>query len=188
MSLAALLSKRAYDKKLSREVKLALSCCKGSLIMHARNKLMDEAIACGATHIFFLDSDMVVPPDALDRLIAHHVPIVGADYVNRVEPHPLNGMPDSVQGTYDGLEVSKNPKGLHRMLTLPFGCILISLKVLASMPRPFFKYIEGEDDAHTLSEDTHFCNIARRVGHTIWCDVGLTREVGHVGIKVFRHG
>lgn len=183
MSLAALLTKRAYDRKLRRDVDVALANCKGSLVMHARNELVKNAQSCGASHIFFLDSDMVVPPDTLERLIAHHVHIVGADYVRRVEPHNLNGTPD----------FEKGPKGPHQnvlfpMLTLPFGCILISRKVFTDMPRPYFKYLEGEDDAHTQSEDTFFCNQARRAGQTIWCDTSLTREVGHVGTKVFRAG
>lgn len=179
MSLAALLSRRAYDRKLRREVDLALANCKGSLIHHARNVLMQEALDVSATHIFFLDSDMVVPPDTLDRLIGHHVPIVGADYVRRVAPHNLNGTPAP------GAMVKA---GLAPMLTLPFGCILISLKVLDSLPRPWFRYDEGPDDASTQSEDTYFCNQARRAGHTIWNDVSLTKEVGHCGMKVFRHG
>lgn len=33
---------------------------------------------------------------------------------------------------------------------------------------------------------TYFCNAARRLGHTIFCDPLLTREIGHVGTKVFR--
>lgn len=179
MSLAAVLSRRAYDRKFRRDVDVALANCKGSLIHHARNVLMQEALDANATHIFYLDSDMVVPPDTLDRLISHHVPIVGADYVRRVEPHNLNGTPVPGAGM-------KN--GLVPMLTLPFGCILISLKVLETLPRPWFKYDEGTDDASTQSEDTYFCNIARRAGHTIWNDVSLTKEVGHVGTKVFRHG
>lgn len=180
MSLAALLSRRAYDKKLQREVGVALSNCKGSIIPHSRNLLMKDAIENGATHIFYLDSDMVVPPDTLDRLISHRVPIVGADYVRRVDPHPLNGTP--VPGA--GLSI----KGLQPMLTLPFGCILISLKVLENMEQPWFRYIEGEDHSKSISEDTYFCNAARRLGHTIWLDPKLTKEVGHVGTKVFRYG
>lgn len=181
MSLASLLVKRAYDRKFRRDVDIALANCKGSLIMHSRNILMEQAIAQAATHIFFLDSDMVVPADTLERLIAHHVPIVGADYIKRVPPHGLNGTPRD-----DYRDFATRP--LVPMLTLPFGCILISLKVLEGMPKPYFKYLEGETEGETQSEDTYFCNQARALGHTIWMDKALSYDVGHVGIKVFRAG
>jgi len=183
MSLAALMSRKAYEKRLgkTRDVDLALACCKGSLIMHSRNKLMQQALDCGASHILFLDSDMTFPPDVLDRLIAHRVGIVGADYVNRVAPHALNGTQDMATRV-----APLTSRGLLPMLTLPFGCILIDLKTLVGMSRPWFKYLEGEGDHDTQSEDTFYCNSARRLGHTIWCDAALTREVGHIGQEVFR--
>lgn len=186
MSLASLMATKQKDA-LGRDIKLALSCCKGSLIMHARNKLLQEAVDAAASHILFLDSDMVFPPDTLSRLARHGVPIVGADYVNRVAPHPLNGTPNLSPGKMTMTDKRGVPT-LVPMLTLPFGCILISLKVLDGMPRPWFKYLEGEDDRRTQSEDTYFCNAARRLGHTIWCDPSLTREVGHIGTHIFRPG
>ncbi len=179
MSLASMLTHITHDKRLRREVPLALACAKGSIIPHSRNLLMQQAIDAGASHILFLDSDMTFPPDTLARLIGHGKPMVGADYVNRVPPHALNGRPSPTA-------VPGSP--LIPMLTMPFGVMLISLKVLADMPRPFFRYIEGIDDSKTLSEDTYFCNAARHAGHTIWCDAALSREVGHVGISVFRAG
>jgi hypothetical protein len=180
MSLAALMQHRPHSVRLGKRtpVEVALMNCKGSLIMHSRNILMKAALDAAATHIFFLDSDMVVPPNTLDRLIHHHVPIVGADYVRRVPPHTLIANPDASH--------THRTSALWPMLTLPFGCVLIDLKVVVDMPRPWFKYLEGESEATTQSEDTYFCNAARRLGHTIWCDVQLTREVGHIGIKVFR--
>lgn len=187
LSLTALMSRKAYEKRLgkTRDVDLALACCKGSLIMHSRNKLMQQALDIGCSHVLFLDSDMTFPPDTLDRLIAHRVGIVGADYVNRVAPHALNGTPDLTPGALTLTDKLTNPP-LKPMLTLPFGCILIDLRVLNGMSRPWFKYLEGEGDHDTQSEDTYFCNSARRLGHTIWADAALTREVGHIGQEVFR--
>ncbi len=178
MSLAALLMKHAYDKRLKREVKLALMCAKSTIIPHARNLLVDAAIEASATHVFMLDSDMCVPPHTLDQLLNHHVPIVGADYVKRVPPHPLCGNPMDLS--------PPKPSGLKEMRSMPFGCILINMKVFATMERPYFSYREGATEADTLSEDTYWSNMARQAGHTIWCDIPLSKEVGHVGTKVFR--
>jgi hypothetical protein len=61
--------------------------------MDARNHLADVAVNVidGASHILFLDSDMTFPPDTLQRLLDHKVPIVGADYVKRNDLGKLLG-------------------------------------------------------------------------------------------------
>lgn len=182
MSLAALMSTPQKDQ-LGRPIKVSLACCKGSLVMHARNMLTQQAVDAFASHILFLDSDMVFPAHTLTRLAKHGQQIVGADYCNRVEPHGLNGKPTSLG---PASRAYTEPNGLVSMYTMPFGCILIKLSALDGMERPWFKYLEGEGVHDTQSEDVYFCNAARRLGHTICCDPLLTREIGHVGTKVFR--
>lgn len=171
-SLAAMLGKLQHDS-LRRPLPISLHNPRSTLIFHARNLGAQAALDSGATHLLFLDSDMTFPPDTLTRLASHAVPIVGADYVRRVPPHTLCG-------TASGEPMKA---GLRPMISLPFGCILIKTEVLREMERPWFQYREGITDADTLSEDTGWCNQARRLGHTIHCDPRL--EVGHVGSKVF---
>lgn len=171
-SLAAMLGKLQHDS-LRRPLPISLHNPRSTLIFHARNLGAQAALDAGATHLLFLDSDMTFPPDTLTRLASHAVPIVGADYVRRVPPHTLCG-------TASGEPMRG---ALRPMLSLPFGCILIKREVLEGMFPPWFQYREGLTDADTLSEDTGFCVLARRAGHTIHCDPRL--EVGHVGSKVF---
>ncbi len=175
MSLAALCT---YNATLRPPPKLALACAKGSIIPHSRNLLAAQAVESGASHLLFLDSDMTFPPNALERLLAHKVPIVGADYVRRVEPHDYCGRVANTTATLTGL---------NTMLTMPFGCILIQTDVFKRLKKPWFSYYEGGTDAETLSEDTGFCNSVRSLlTMAIWRDVSLTAEVGHVGTKVYR--
>jgi len=44
----------------------------------ARNMAMSFAIASGASHLFFVDADVVVDPYTLQRLLAHNVPLISA--------------------------------------------------------------------------------------------------------------
>lgn len=178
MSLAAMLAHRAHDKKLRKDIDIALFCSKGSLIAHSRNLCVAEAQRIGASHILFLDSDMTFPPDTLSRLAGHHKPIVGADYVRRVPPYERLGQP-----SWAGLIPQ-----LKLMTSLPFGCILIKLTVFDEMDLPYFKYVEGATSQETLSEDTYWCNMAFANGHAIWCDAHVSANVGHVGTFVFRPG
>lgn len=122
-------------------------------------------------YLLMIDSDMIFPMNALDRLLAHDVDIVGADYRRRRTP-------------YDRLGISVNPmpedaRGLHEMQMIPFGFILIKRKVFMTLPRPYFVRPYKENGAST--EDIYFCNNARQAGFKVWCDMDLTREVYHLG-------
>jgi hypothetical protein len=173
MSLASLTHYRA--KKLGQEIKIALMNQKGSIIMDARNALVEAALERECTHILFLDSDMVFPANTLERLAEVGEFIVGASYVRRVSPHTMLGKPD---------RAAKNLKpGLTEMETMPFGCILIKMSVFAALERPFFRYVTGATGS--ISEDTYFCLRAREANFRIFMHNQLTKELGHVGIKAF---
>lgn len=176
MSLASMLAVRAYDKKLSRTIDLALMHQTGSLIMEARNALVERAIDCGASHILFLDSDMTFPPDTLSRLASHHKDIAAATYVKRMEPPTLLGEPI--------LEGTLFADGLRLYRSIPLGCALIKLSVFSRIQRPFFRYMTLPEG--TISEDTYFCLQAEAANIPIHVDTRLTAEVGHVGVKVYR--
>lgn len=48
-------------------------------ICAGRNMIQDHAMNTGATHILFLDADMMPPPDAIARLLEMKYPIVGGE-------------------------------------------------------------------------------------------------------------
>lgn len=194
MSLAALMGTIAQDRALRREFRISLFNPKGTIIDHARNQCVTAAQDMGATHILFLDSDMVFPPDTLNRLASHHVSVVGGDYPSRYPPHQMNGRPlDSQPQLISG--------GLLGMKTLPMGCLLVKLSVFTDIltwrsahpdhilggHAPIFQYRTGNTNADTLSEDSRFCNEARLAGHTVWMDPFVTRTLGHVGVAIHRY-
>lgn len=164
------------DKSVKRDdVSVTLGLHSGSNYVQARMELLAQARAVSATHILYLDSDMIVPPNTISRLVSHHVPIVGANYCRRNhEPPTLMGlrMPNTV----------KDRGVLSPFFHLPLGVMLVNLNVFDALgDRPFDYRASG-----VVSEDTHFCALARDAGFTIWCDTDLTREIGHVGIRVFQ--
>ena len=61
--------------------------CIGTLIVNQRDQLADMALAAGSTHILWLDSDMMFPPDTVQRLLSHNLSIVAGNYVTRQYPH-----------------------------------------------------------------------------------------------------
>lgn len=176
-SLAALMSRRAYDPKLRKAADVALIHQSGSIVMDARNALVARAQDMGASHVLFLDSDMTFPPDTLDRLLSHHKPVVAATYVKRTGEHALLGEVD--RGATFNLG-----DALHRYRIIPLGVALINLSVFDKLPRPYFRYVTRE--AGTISEDTYFCGLCVEAAIPIYVDPKLTAEVGHVGVKVYR--
>jgi hypothetical protein len=149
--------------------------CKNSIVAIARNQCVDAALLIKATHMFFLDSDMLFPLDTLKRLLAHDKDIAGALYSRRRPPFDPTGLP------YAG---ARETNGLLRMKNLPAGCLLIKSSVFAKLAKPWFSdRVEGEQ---IIGEDIHFCERAAAAGFEIWQDTALSREVGHIGERVFR--
>ncbi len=52
----------------------------GAFIDAARNKLVEQFLTTPAEYLYFLDSDTCPPPDVVDRLLAHRLPLVGGWY------------------------------------------------------------------------------------------------------------
>lgn len=155
----------------------------GSLVYTSRNDLVQIAIKQGCDYIFWLDSDMMFPPDALVRMFKslEHGDIVSGLYFRRVAPFtPV---------IYDKLDIDDTgchytepkeiPDGIFEVAGCGFGCVLmptdIMLDVLEKYGSPFTP-ING------IGEDLSFCWRARQLGFKIVCDPDI--PLGHVGHHV----
>lgn len=150
---------------------------RSSLIPLGRNQCAAAAQLMKASHLLFLDTDMVFPADVLKRLLAHNKDIVGASYSRRVPPfHPLTV-------TEEGEHVHIT-SGLRRVKLLPTGCMLIRMKVFNTLAKPWFNLVAEGDQLR--GEDYYFCKNARAAGFEIWCDGDLSMQLGHIGQKINR--
>lgn len=175
LSYMALCLTAIRDRKLHHAVEVNLGTISGSNYSQARNTLVAQARDLSCTQLLFLDSDMVVPIHTISTLLSHHVPIVGANYCRR------NHEPPTLMGLRMPADIPDRGV-LSPYFHLPLGVMLISMKVFDAIgDTPFDYRISGK-----VSEDTEFCARARDKGFTIWCDTTLTREVGHVGMKIYR--
>ncbi len=148
---------------------------KGSIVAIVRNQCVAAAQLIKATHVLFIDSDMVFPLDVMKRLLSHNKDIVGALYARRRPPFGPIGT------AYDD---AKETNGLLRMKHIPTGCLLINMRVFEKLTKPWFSdRVEGEQ---IVGEDVHFCERAATAGFEIWQDTVLSREVGHIGENIFR--
>lgn len=142
------------------------------------NNAMEIGKAMQLDWLFFLGSDIVVPRDALRRLLRHDKDIVGATYLRAMEPHGL------IVKTLDDKPVNQDG-GLAEVEALPAGCLLVRVPALEKLRRPYFRPLIVEETADTpptiAPEYAGFCAAARAAGLQVFCDIDLSKEITHVG-------
>lgn len=155
----------------------------GSLVYTSRNDLAQIAIKQGCDYIFWLDSDMMFPPDALVRMFKslEHGDIVSGLYFRRVAPFtPV---------IYDKLDIDDTgchytepkeiPDGIFEVAGCGFGCVLMPTDIMLDVIE---KYGSPFTPINGIGEDLSFCWRARQLGFKIVCDPDI--PLGHVGHHV----
>ena len=155
----------------------------------ARSALLYQAVEIDATHIMFIDADMVFPTDGVDRLIEQDKDIIGGLYNKRTSPHA----PIIYRKVKDHLENIIIPpyegKELFEVDTIGAGFLLIKMDIFKKMQPPFFYYGDPSEfglkkvPLFDLGEDTTFCLKAKQNGYKVWCDPTIKLE--HIGIQNF---
>lgn len=170
-SHTALVHHYSFDRQLKRERYIQQFVIIGSNYPHARRACVNRAREIGASHLFFLDSDIIVPRDALNRLLAHRVDFVCASYIRRY------GDPRTV-----GVALADGPPHptLMPMSHAPLGCALIAMSVFDRVPPPWFTFQMETEPQNDRSEDVNFCHKLSVAGVHLWLDPTLTKELGHV--------
>jgi hypothetical protein len=154
-----------------------------------RNAACQKTLEQGFEWLFFLDDDVVVPPDTIQRLINHRKDIVSGVYHRRAEPvYPvmLNFLPDG-----NATWLTTYPKdALIDVDLVGAGCLLIHRRVLERVAAPWFEWqldmpqpprsAKGEELTR-LSEDFAFCRKAKRdYGFGVHVDTSIQCE--HIGL------
>lgn len=170
-----------------------ISAFTGMPFDHARNDAARAALNSGATWLFFLDDDVVLPHDAVARLLAHKLDIVSGLYFRRSNPVGLPVMMRKVMKPNEkGVPVQQaefitqfNAPALIEVDYVGAGCLLIHRRVLertmaASGGRPFQWMLEVGKEGERISEDYFFDDLARKCGFKVMVDTGV--QCGHIGL------
>lgn len=161
----------------------------GCVLPSVRCDLVARAIEWKATHILFVDADMQFPPDALLRLLRHKVLIVGANYVRRGLPtFPTAYLPGGMTGKTGVLWTEPGDDRLIEVQHVATGLMLIDVRVFECIDFPWFDFgAPPMPGPEWTTDDVYFCRKVRAVDIPIYCDQGLSWEVGHVGEMVYTH-
>ncbi|KKM75980.1 hypothetical protein LCGC14_1384760 [marine sediment metagenome] len=185
---------------IERVGKLPLVGCTDRMYIHqAANKLVDEARESGMTHMFWTESDMILPSDCLIKLMEVDKDIVSGIYF-------LRGCGDPCLYAPVPLETKENPY-LHTPIRMydergPFklhpkaggcpgmGCVLIKMSVFDRLERPYFDLkanSAGKKDGY--GQDLYFYTKVRWAGIEVWanpwviCDQVETGVVGYADYR-----
>lgn len=146
---------------------------KGYGCAQARNKCAKEAMGYGFDYLMFVDSDVILPNDALVNMLQGDADIVLGIYPRR---NTTTGQTEIfLPGVKDFTDKNNlNLSNVPEEDRIPIkggglGCALIRVDLFNSLSYPYFKYVEYDDGA-TLSEDNYFCWTAGNIGATIECD------------------
>lgn len=141
----------------------------GTWIAKSRCMLAQQAIDNNCDYILFIDDDMVFPPDTIHRLLEHQRDICGVLYSRR-------GPPFGAIGT---LKNKYQRSGLAEATQLGTGVILIKTSVFSQIEQPWFLWTE------THSDDIFFIEKCLAAGIEAWCDLDLSKEIGHIGTQMY---
>lgn len=138
----------------------------------SRNTLVRSAQEHKAAFIFFLDADVLPPPDIVQRLMMWKVPIVSGVYWSK-KGYPAVWMRHP-SGRGFTPATSLPTKGLAEVAGISMGCSLIDMRTFSCMPDPWFTWglrdprHEGEGEGQ--SEDLSFCQRASEYGFKLYVD------------------
>lgn len=149
-----------------------------------RNQLAAQAIQWGADWTLWIDSDQTFPPDTLERLLAHNLPLVGANILRRDGTGPTAGHINGERA--EGLISTKEKAAaglVEKVDLIGMGLMLISPVVFRAVnglfKTPPFE-MRRHDDGRTATEDYDFIGKARKAGFAAHVDHALSMEVGHL--------
>jgi hypothetical protein len=129
----------------------------------------------GWTHFLSFEDDMMVPADALHRLAAHRVDIVGCNYSTN-KGRPLRFTAGNCGRRFATREDST---GIEEVDLLPQGFTLVSRKVYETLPEPW--YTGG------MMADYYFSEKARLAGFKVYVDHDVSKETYHIGPYVYTY-
>lgn len=142
----------------------------------ARNAVVQAALQTDADGVFWCDSDIVLPRDAVTTLVKTELDFVTGIYFQRRAPHfPLIAHFNEQRETFNWF-VEWPEQSVAPIDGCGFGCVLTSMRLLNALgDGPWFHY-------QKFSEDFDFCLNARKAGFQLHVHTGVL--CGHLADPV----
>jgi hypothetical protein len=156
---------------------------------HARNTAVERTLEHGFQWLFFLDDDVIPPPDIIPRLVNRGGDITSALYYRRAEPI----VPVMIREQGDKrIWVTEFPA--NTMVDADMvgaGALLVHRRVFERVPKPWFEWLLDRHDipeGQRCSEDFAFCRKAKQHGFTVKVDTSVAcRHAGYAASEFGGH-
>ena len=153
---------------------LMFDAVKGYDCALARIKACEAAQQYGAEWLLMVDSDTVLPPDALANMLEHDAPLTLGYYQSK--PHPKGETCIWKAGGWASRYRAAEFHALEadgvtavRVSGGGLGCALLRVRTLDGVPKPWFRWVVEANGSET-GEDIYFCKQLNRLGVPIIAD------------------
>ena len=147
-------------------------------IADARNEIVEYALNQGANYIYWLDDDVIAPPDAFLKMFMAQKDIVNGVYWSKSNPPMPLVFRNHLEGPYldwhmgDFIEIDAAGNGLTLVKTDVYR------KISEVIGGPWYstEYVSFKNATQSPAnntEDLYFYWKARRAGFKIWCDTSI---------------
>ena len=156
------------------------------MINQCRDSIVKWAVQKGYEYIFWMDDDMIIPPNAITQLLSHDLDIVSGLYFGRGNYLPLmfdiqedKEVEESFYSFQNHREYKDND--LMNVDAIGFGCVLTKVSALLKVWNDERDGIGGTcfDFIGGLGEDLSFALRCRQCGIETWVDTSI--KCGHIG-------
>lgn len=173
--------KSIYDLIVPDNLEVDFKYFSGYQIDHTRNVIANSSKSYD--YLLAIDSDMILPKNALERLASWDLDLVSGVYIKRqLDPIKYELYQKNAQGIVEDMQPVGD--GLFEIDACGFGCVLIKTKVFDRVSQPYFCNTRYDPKAYTVSEDLYFCKQLRHAGIRLWADARVI--CGHIGSHVYR--
>jgi GT2 family glycosyltransferase len=148
---------------------------------HGRNNVIYKTLQYlpGATHIFFIDRDVVPPVDAIERLMDHDKDVVvGVTPIYKEQPcwSVMKYDPEeTIDNIFKPIPYNDLPDKLFRAHHFGATTVLIKRHVFEKMGYPWYQDLFAPGSL-LLGQDLFFTAKAKRYGFELWCDPTIECE------------
>jgi hypothetical protein len=151
----------------------------GNYIPGQRELIMTDAIEGGYDELFFVDDDIVLPPDALTKLLETagadpRTAVVGGLYYSRDSARPIAVAGWQSSDTSTAFIPPFTSTSTDSVDGIGFGCALLRVAVARSFTPPYFPaHVYMQRSSRTVrqcDEDFRYCERVREAGFVVRLD------------------
>lgn len=170
---------------------------RGYDVATARNRIAQMAIDTGAEYVLMVDNDVVLPKDAIEKLLEEPKDVCLGYYAHRGNDNLYHGMTCickrydengnayynyPLESEYSAKEIRDLAAAGEKKILIHgggMGCAMIRTDVFRKASYPWFDWVNyGDSNRGMLSEDLYFCELCRNYGYEIHADVRV--GCGHI--------